>query len=182
MDTMTHDVVEPRRASMTRPRRVTLLACALACLAVVAVFGLMVTQDRSPLDDFDRWGRQAEGWADNHAALVTALRAVEVSFATFGMIIWTTLVVVAVASRRRYRAAAFAIAVMVDCVARDHWHQAVARPRPPRVAGQRGPAHLEVLPVRSRVLERGAGRNPDLLGVELLREAVGRAGWSPRWP
>ncbi len=34
-------------------------------------------------------------------------------FATFGMIIWTTLVVVAVASRRRYRAAAFAVAVMV---------------------------------------------------------------------
>ena len=71
MDTMTHDVVEPRRASMTRPRAVALLAWALACLAVVAVFGLVVTQDRSPLDDFDRWGRQAEGWADNHAALVT---------------------------------------------------------------------------------------------------------------
>ena len=110
---MTHEVVEPRRASMTRSRAVTLLACALACLAVVAVFGLMVTQDRSPLDDFDRWGRQAEGWADNHAALVTALRVVEVGFATFGMIIWTTLVVLAVASRRRFRAAAFAIAVMV---------------------------------------------------------------------
>ena len=92
----------------------TLLACALGCLAVVMVFGLMVTQDRSPLDDFDRWGRQAEGWADNHAALVSVLRVVEVTFATFGMIIWTTLVVVAVASRRRYRAAAFAIAVMVD--------------------------------------------------------------------
>jgi membrane-associated phospholipid phosphatase len=113
MDTMTHEVVEPRGWSMTRSRRMTLLACALGCLAVVMVFGLMVTQDRSPLDDFDRWGRQAEGWADNHAALVSVLRIVEVSFATFGMIIWTTLVVVAVASRRRYRAAAFAIAVMV---------------------------------------------------------------------
>jgi membrane-associated phospholipid phosphatase len=98
---------------MTTSRAVTLLACALACLGVVALFGLMVTQDRSPLDGFDRWGRQAEGWADNHAALVTVLRFVEVAFATFGMIIWTTLVVVAVASRRRYRAAAFAIAVMV---------------------------------------------------------------------
>ena len=80
---------------------------------MVALFGLMVTQDRSPLDDFDRWGRQAEGWADNHAALVTVLRFVEVAFATFGMIIWTTLIVLAVASRRRFRAAAFAIAVMV---------------------------------------------------------------------
>ncbi len=113
MDTLTHEVVEPRRASMTGSRAVTLLACALGCLAVVALFGLMVTQDRSPLDGFDRWGRQAEGWADNHSALVTVLRFVEVGFATFGMIIWTTLVVVAVASRRRYRAAAFAIAVMV---------------------------------------------------------------------
>ena len=98
---------------MTRTRAVTLLACSAGCLAVVALFGLMVTQDRSPLDDFDRWGRQAEGWADNHATLVSVLRIIEVGFATFGMIIWTTLVVVAVASRRRYRAAAFAIAVMV---------------------------------------------------------------------
>ena len=113
MDTVTHEVVEPRRASMTRSRAVTLLAWASACLAVVAVFGLMLTQDRSPLDGFDRWGRQAEGWADNHAALVTVLRFVEVAFATFGMIIWTTLVVLAVASRRRFRAAAFAIVVMV---------------------------------------------------------------------
>jgi membrane-associated phospholipid phosphatase len=113
MDTMTHEVVEPRRASMTRSRVVTLLACALACLGVVVLFGLMVTQDRSPLDGFDRWGRQAEGWADNHSALVTLLRFVEVAFATFGMIIWTTLIVLAVASRRRFRAAAFAIAVMV---------------------------------------------------------------------
>jgi membrane-associated phospholipid phosphatase len=113
MDTMTHEVVEPRRASMAPSRAVALLGCALACLAVVAVFGLMVSQDRSPLDGFDRWGRQAEGWADDHATLVTVLRVVEVAFATFGMVIWTTLVVLAVASRRRFRAAAFAIAVMV---------------------------------------------------------------------
>ena len=85
----------------------------MVCLAVVAVFGLMVTQDRSPLDGFDRWGRQAEDWADNHAALVTVLRIIEVTFATFGMIIWTTPVAVAVVSRRRFRAAAFAVAVMI---------------------------------------------------------------------
>ena len=113
MDTMTHEVVEPRRASLTRSRALVLVAAALACLAVVAMFGLLVTQDRSPLDGFDRWGRQAEDWADNHSGLVTVLRLVEVGFATFGMIIWTTLVVLAVASRRRFRAAAFAIAVMV---------------------------------------------------------------------
>jgi membrane-associated phospholipid phosphatase len=86
---------------------------ALACLAVVLAFGLMVTQDRSPLDAFDRWGRQAEGWADNHEALVTVLRVIEVGFATVGMIVWTTLVVLAVASRRRFRAAAFATVVMI---------------------------------------------------------------------
>ena len=65
------------------------------------------------MDGFDRWGRNAEDWADDDGALVTVLRVIEVGFATFGMIAWTTLVVLAVASRRRYRAAAFAIAVMV---------------------------------------------------------------------
>jgi membrane-associated phospholipid phosphatase len=113
VDALTHDVVEPRHASMTRSRAVTLSACSLACFAVVAALGFLVTKDRSPLDAFDRWGRQAEDWADNRAALITVLRVVEVSFATVGMVVWTTLVVVAVASRRRYRAAAFAIVVMI---------------------------------------------------------------------
>src|SRR5215216_6094211 len=94
VDTLTHEtmaqqVVEPRRASMTRSRAGALLACSLGCLAVVAVFGTLVTQDRSPLDMFDRWGRRAEDWADDHAALVAMLRVVEVAFATVGMIIWT---------------------------------------------------------------------------------------------
>jgi membrane-associated phospholipid phosphatase len=113
VDTLTEDVVEPRYASMSRPRAVKLVVAALIGLAVVAVFGLVVIQDRSPLDAFDRWGRQAEDWADNHTALVTVLRIIEVSFATVGMIAWTTAVVVAVLSRRRYRAAAFAVAVMI---------------------------------------------------------------------
>jgi membrane-associated phospholipid phosphatase len=113
MDSLTHDVVEPRRASMPRSRAVPLLVGALLCLGVVAAFGLLVTQDRSPLDAFDRWGRQAEDWADNHAALVTVLRVVEVTFATAGMVAWTTLVVLAVVSRRRFRAAAFATVVMI---------------------------------------------------------------------
>ena len=98
---------------MTRPRALRLLAGAGVSLAVVALFGVLVTQDRSPLDGIDRWGRQAEGWADNHSLLVSVLRVIEVGFATFGMIVWTTLVVIAVVSRRRYRAAAFAICVMV---------------------------------------------------------------------
>ncbi|MBF4766896.1 phosphatase PAP2 family protein [Nocardioides agariphilus] len=98
---------------MTREMVVTLLACSLACFAVVAAFGVVVQQDRSPMDGFDQWGRQAEDWADNHTILLTALRVVEVGFATVGMIAWTTLIVVAVVGRRRYRAAGFAIAVMV---------------------------------------------------------------------
>jgi len=113
VDTLTDDVVEPRYASMSRPRRVRLVVAALIGFAVVAIFGLVVIQDRSPLDAFDRWGRQAEDWADNHAALVTVLHVVEVTFATVGMIVWTTLVVLAVLSRRRFRAAAFAIVVMI---------------------------------------------------------------------
>jgi membrane-associated phospholipid phosphatase len=113
MDTLTDDVVEPRYTSMSRPRRVRLVAAALVGFAVVTVFGLVVVQDRSPLDAFDRWGRQAEDWADNRAALVTVLRVIEVTFATVGMIVWTAAVVVAVLSRRRYRAAAFAIVVMI---------------------------------------------------------------------
>ena len=98
---------------MSRERVVTLVACALACLVVVAAFGYVVEQDRSPMDTLDQWGRQAEDWADDHETLVRLLRLIEVAFATFGMIAWTTLVVLAVVSRRRYRAAAFAIAVMV---------------------------------------------------------------------
>jgi membrane-associated phospholipid phosphatase len=113
MDTMTHEVTEPRYRSMTRSRALTLLSGAGASLVVLAVFGWLVTQDRSPLDSFDQAGRRAEDWADDHTALVDALRVIEVAFATFGMIIWTTLIVLAVASRRRFRAAAFAIAVMV---------------------------------------------------------------------
>jgi len=113
VDTLTEDVVEPRHAPMARSRRVRLVVAAMVGFAVVAVFGLVVVQDRSPLDAFDRWGRQAEDWADNHAALVSVLRIIEVTFATVGMIAWTTAVVVAVLSRRRFRAAAFAIAVRI---------------------------------------------------------------------
>ena len=158
MDTLTDEVVEPRYASMSRSRRVRLVVAALVGFAVVAVFGLVVIQDRSPLDAFDRWGRQAEDWADNHAALVTVLRIIEVTFATVGMIVWTTLVAVAVLSRRRYRAAAFAIAVMIATSLATTGHQAGARPRPSRVAGRHGPAVEQVVPLGSRLVQRGAGR------------------------
>jgi len=88
------------------------LSCAVACLIVVAAFGLLVTEDRSPLDSFDRVGMRAEDWADGHAGLVQALRVVEVMFATVGMIIWTTLITLALLVLRRFRAAAFVVVVM----------------------------------------------------------------------
>ena len=112
-ETVAEEVVEPRRASMSRSRAGVLLGCSLGCLAVVMVFGMLVTQDRSPLDSFDQLGRRGEDWADDHAQLVATLRVIEVAFATVGMIIWTTLVALAVATGRRFRAAAFAVAVML---------------------------------------------------------------------
>lgn len=110
---MTHEVTEPRYRAMTRSRALLLLSGAGVCLTVVAVLGWLVSQDRSPFDSFDHVGRRAEDWADDHSTLVTALRIVEVAFATVGMIIWTSIVVLATLSRRRYRAAAFATVVMI---------------------------------------------------------------------
>lgn len=112
-DTVAEEVAEPRSRPMATSRRVALVGLALTSLALVVVLGVMVTHDRAPLDAVDRWGRTAEDWADDHDVLVTALRLVEVAFATIGMIIWTTLLVVALAGRRRYRAAAFATVAMI---------------------------------------------------------------------
>jgi membrane-associated phospholipid phosphatase len=80
---------------------------------VVGVFGLLVTQDRSPLDFVDQWGKSGEDRADDHAALIDVLRVIEIAFATIGMIIWTSIVAGVMLLRRRYRAAAFAVVVMV---------------------------------------------------------------------
>ena len=89
------------------------LACAVACLAVVAAFGLIVTQDRSPLDSFDHLGMRAEDWADGHATLIKVLRVIELAFATVGMALWTTAIALVLLVRRRLRAAAFVVVVMV---------------------------------------------------------------------
>jgi membrane-associated phospholipid phosphatase len=90
------------------------LSCAVACLIAVAAFGVIVTQDRSPLDSFDRIGMRAEGWANGHATVMTLLRAIEVAFATIGMTIWTTVIAVVLLVRRRWRAAAFVVVVMAS--------------------------------------------------------------------
>ena len=89
------------------------LACATACGLVVLAFGIVVTQDRSPLDAFDRIGMRGEDWAVGHPALESALLGIEAAFATIGMVIWTTLLTVVLLLRKRVRAAAFAVVVMV---------------------------------------------------------------------
>jgi membrane-associated phospholipid phosphatase len=86
---------------------------AVACIVAVTAFGLLVSHDRAPLGSFDHLGLRAEGWANQHALLMSFLRGVEVAFATVGMCLWTTVVVVILLVRRRVRSAVFAIVVMV---------------------------------------------------------------------
>lgn len=93
--------------------RLTQLTGAAACLVVVVAFGLLVTQDRSPLDAFDHWGRSAEDYAAGHPAFLAVLRLIEVAFATIGMIVWTTITAGVLLLRRRRRAAAFVVVVMI---------------------------------------------------------------------
>src|SRR5215217_7692257 len=102
-----------REPWIARSRSRVWLAAAVACGLVVLAFGLVVTQDRSPLDGFDRWGMRAEDWADGDAPLIHVLRWIEVAFATIGMIIWTTLIMITLLVRRRWRAALFVVVVMV---------------------------------------------------------------------
>ncbi len=128
----------PPRPSYRSPT-VAWLVGAVACILVVTAFGLMVSQDRSPLGAFDHLGMRSERWAHGHAALMNLLRAIEVAFATVGMCLWTTLVVVVLLSRRRVRAAVFAVVVMVSasllCTAmklafgraRPQWQDSVGR-------------------------------------------------------
>lgn len=103
----------PHTPWLAQSRTRVWLSCAVACLIVVAAFGLLVTQDRSPFDSFDHVGMRAEGWADGHAGVITVARVVEAMFATLGMAIWTTLIALVLLVRRRFRAAAFVVVVMV---------------------------------------------------------------------
>jgi membrane-associated phospholipid phosphatase len=98
---------------MSSRQRLSTLSGAAACLLLVAVLAWMVTRDRSPLDSIDQWGRSAENFSDNHAQFVSFLRLVEVSFATIGMIVWTSIVAIAMLSRRRFKAAAWVVVVIV---------------------------------------------------------------------
>lgn len=98
---------------MSSRRRLVVLGVAAACLAVVVVLAWMVSWDRSPLDAIDHGGKSAEDFSDDHALLTSFLRLVEVSFATIGMIVWTTIVAMVMLNRRQPRVAAWVVAVMM---------------------------------------------------------------------
>jgi YegS/Rv2252/BmrU family lipid kinase len=76
------------------------------------ILGYLVTRDRSPLDTFDTNGKNLEDWADNSSLVSDALRVIEVAFGTIGMIILTTLLVLALVVRRQRWAALLAAVVM----------------------------------------------------------------------
>src|SRR5688500_7032205 len=71
-------------AVLDRPRVITLSWAALS-LALFGVLALLVTQDRSPLEALDTFGRRAEDWADGHHALQQTLRFIEDAFNTIPM-------------------------------------------------------------------------------------------------
>jgi YegS/Rv2252/BmrU family lipid kinase len=92
-------------------RNRTLGWAALAAL-LFAVLGVLVTQERAPLDAFDVEGRRLEDWADDHSALVDALRFVEAAFGTIGMTVLTLLLVAGLLLRRQRWAALLVVVVM----------------------------------------------------------------------
>jgi YegS/Rv2252/BmrU family lipid kinase len=97
---------------LDRPRHVTLLWASGLAVAF-AVMAWMVSQDRSPLDGLDTWGRSAEDWADDHTALLTFLSLVEHAFSTIGMTVLTVLLAGALLINHHRRAALFTVLVMV---------------------------------------------------------------------
>jgi len=116
---------------MNARQRLLLLVAAAACLLVVAILAWMVSWDRAPLGPIDQRGKAAEAFSDNHAWLLTLLRWVEVSFATVGMILWSSIVTAVLLYRRLFKAAAWVVAVMVaTSLATTFIKGALARGRP----------------------------------------------------
>ncbi len=169
------------------------LSCAVACLIVVAAFGLLVTQDRSPLDSFDRAGMRAEDWADGRAGLIKVLRVIEVDVRhhRHGHLDHADRPRSArppAVPRRGVRRRRDGVHLPAD-----HGHQALAGPRSARVAGLGGHPDQQVLPVRARLVIGGPRRRrahprvgavvatrpphrPDLPGARHLARGVPRPG------
>ena len=97
---------------MTPASRNRSLLWAGLVLVLFSLLGFLVTQDRSPLDEFDTEGRQLEGWADSYSGLVHVLRVIEVGFGTIGMTILTVLLAGVLVVRGQRWAALLAVVVM----------------------------------------------------------------------
>ncbi len=97
---------------LDRPRVITLWWAA-AFLAVFGVLGVAVSRDRSPLGDMDDLGRRVEDWADEHAALIDVLRAVETWFNTLTVLVATLVVAVLLVVRGHRRAAIYSLLVVL---------------------------------------------------------------------
>ncbi len=98
---------------LDRPRNVY-LAWAGVCAVLFGLLAFLVHLERAPLNGFDDLGRTAEQWASGKAGLQSLLRGIEVSFATLGMTIWTTLIAVPLFVRGHRRAAVFTVGVMIS--------------------------------------------------------------------
>jgi YegS/Rv2252/BmrU family lipid kinase len=95
-------------ASRTRALGLGTLAAAL-----FVVLGVLVTQDRAPLDEFDVGGKRLEDWADDSSTFIDFLRFVEVGFGTIGMTVLTVVLVVGLLVRRHRWAALLVAVVMI---------------------------------------------------------------------
>ena len=93
--------------------RATQLALAGACLLVLGLLTLAVTQDWSWLVDVDNRGRGASQWRIDDPATERVLELVEKAFGTVGMTILTVILAAVMFQRAHRRAAVFTVVVMV---------------------------------------------------------------------
>ncbi|WP_242495087.1 YegS/Rv2252/BmrU family lipid kinase [Nocardioides zhouii] len=98
---------------MTPASRTRTFGLGALAAGLFAFLGVLVTQDRAPLDSFDVEGKRLEDWADNSSAFIDFLRVVEVAFGTIGMTVLTVVLVVALLLRRHRWAALLAAVVMI---------------------------------------------------------------------
>jgi len=100
-------------------------------LALFAVIGVLVLQERAPLGALDDLGRSAEDWADGHGWFVEGLRWFELITATIGMTLATLVLGAVLLVRKQPRAALFTVVVMLaTSLATTGFKALLARGRP----------------------------------------------------
>ena len=95
--------------------RTVQVSLAVACLAMVGLLAVAVDQRWEWLVDFDQRGGGAQDWAVDDTGLRDVLRVIEDLFNTIGMIIWTSVLAIALLVKNHRRAAMFAAVVMLAC-------------------------------------------------------------------